>query len=588
MSVPSSVAELLLLIRKSGMIDESRLATYLLRRTVGAEVPEDPRDASDAMVRDGLLTAFQAEQFLLGKWRGFTIGKYKLLERVGVGGMGQVFLCEHMFMKRRVAIKVLPPAKAEQPAALGRFYREARAAGSLEHPNIVRTHDIDQDGNLHFIVMEYVDGANLLDIVKKFGPLDIGRAVHYIRKVALGLDFAFRGGIIHRDIKPGNILVDRVGAIKLLDLGLARFYKDTTDMLTLKYDDKIVLGTADYVAPEQVANSHAVDVRADIYALGASFYFVLAGHPPFPNGTVSQKLLWHRTKDPTPIRQIRPEVPEGLAAILAKMMHKDANRRFATPAELVEALEIWDPAEVAAPAPEEMPKLSPAALEGVEPPIEPYVPPSSKLLSKLLESGELPLSEMRRRLSAKPSPFGVPAAEPVSELRGKPAPKTAAFSVTAAEPVSELRSKLAPKASPFGVPSAIAEAPATGTPPPNSTGFNPNYSTASYISSPSGKSNIGTRTKPFAAPQAEVDTTALLQDPTPQNVSRPQYRTTLGTIPIIAMPPLNTGSRKRKVIFFGLLATCAAVATILLTWKFLVASKSVGLAPGAHVESMQI
>ena len=288
MSVPSSVEELLQLIRKSGMIDESKLATYIQRRQAGRGMPDDPREASEAMVVDGLLTAFQAEQFLLGKWRGFTIGKYKLLERVGVGGMGQVFLCEHMFMKRRVAIKVLPPAKAEQPAALGRFYREARAAGSLEHPNIVRTHDIDQDGNLHFIVMEYVDGANLLDIVKKFGPLDLGRSVHYIRQVALGLDFAFRGGIIHRDIKPGNILIDRQGATKLLDLGLARFYKDTTDMLTVKYDDKIVLGTADYVAPEQVANSHAVDVRADIYALGASFYFVLAGHPPFPNGTVSQ------------------------------------------------------------------------------------------------------------------------------------------------------------------------------------------------------------------------------------------------------------------------------------------------------------
>ncbi len=367
MSVPSSVEELLQLIRKSGMIDDQKLTTYLQRRQMGRGLPPDPRETADSMIRDGLITNFQAEQFLLGKWRGFTIGKYKLLERVGIGGMGQVFLCEHMYMKRRVAIKVLPPAKAEQPAALGRFYREARAAGSLEHPNIVRTHDIDQDGNLHFIVMEYIDGSNLLDMVKKFGPMNVGRAVHYIRQVAVGLDFAFRSGIIHRDIKPGNVLIDRKGNAKILDMGLARFYKDQTDMLTVKYDDKIVLGTADYVAPEQVANSHAVDVRADIYAMGASFYFLLAGHPAFPSGTVSQKLLWHRTKEPTPIRQIRPEVPEAIAYIVAKMMAKDPNQRYQTPHEVATDLERWVPASIPVPTLDEMPQLSPAALEAIVP-----------------------------------------------------------------------------------------------------------------------------------------------------------------------------------------------------------------------------
>src|SRR3954469_23093505 len=209
MSVPSSVEELVQLVRKSGMVDEQKLAAYLQRREFTRGLPTDPREFADDMVRDGVLTNFQAEQFLLGKWRGFTIGKYKLLERIGVGGMGQVFLCEHMFMKRRVAIKVLPPAKAEEPAALGRFYREARAAAALDHPNIVRTHDIDQDGNLHFLVMEYVDGSSMLEIIKKTGPMDVKRATHYIWQSVQGLDHAFRVGVIHRDIKPGNILVDR-------------------------------------------------------------------------------------------------------------------------------------------------------------------------------------------------------------------------------------------------------------------------------------------------------------------------------------------------------------------------------------------
>ena len=367
MSIPSSADELLQLIRKSGMVDETKLSTYLQRRQLTRGLSDDPREFADELVQDGILTYFQSEQFLLGKWRGFTIGKFKLLERVGVGGMGQVFLCEHMFMRRRVAVKVLPPAKAEQPAALGRFYREARAAGSLDHPNIVRTHDIDQDGNLHFIVMDYVDGPNLLDVVKKFGPLDLRRAVSYISQVAVGLDYAFRNKLIHRDIKPGNVLIDRKGVARLLDMGLARFLNDHTDQLTIKYDDKIVLGTADYVAPEQVANSHSVDIRADIYGLGGTFYFLLAGHPPFPTGTVSQKLLWHRTKDPTPIRQIRPEVPEGLAVIIGKMMAKDPKARYQTPAQIAADLRAFASESVPLPAVDEMPRLSPVAMEGMSP-----------------------------------------------------------------------------------------------------------------------------------------------------------------------------------------------------------------------------
>jgi serine/threonine protein kinase len=176
MSVPSSFEELLQLIRKSGMVDDSKLNAYLQRRQLTRGLPSDPRELADELVRDGVLTYFQAEQFLLGKWRGFTIGKFKLLERVGVGGMGQVFLCEHMFMRRRVAVKVLPPAKAEQPAGARPVLPRGPGRRQPRPPEHRPHHDIDQDGNLHFIVMDYVDGPNLLDIVKKFGPLDLRRA----------------------------------------------------------------------------------------------------------------------------------------------------------------------------------------------------------------------------------------------------------------------------------------------------------------------------------------------------------------------------------------------------------------------------
>ncbi len=365
MPAPASIDDLLKLIRKSGMVDEPRLEAYLERYRGSGGPPNDVRKLAGSMVRDGLLTYFQAEQFMLGKWRGFTIGKYKLLERIGFGGMGQVFLCEHMYMRRRVAIKVLPPAKAEEPAALGRFYREARAAAALDHPNIVRTHDIDQDGNLHFLVMEYVDGSSLLEMVKKKGPMAADRAAHYVWQSVQGLDHAFRVGVIHRDIKPGNILVDRFGIAKILDMGLARFYHSDDDMLTMKYDEKSVLGTADYVAPEQTVNSHDVDVRADLYSLGATFYFLLAGHPPFPEGTISQKLIAHQTRKPTPIRQLRPDIPVELAAIVEGLMEKSLDERFQSPAEVYEALLPFVQNPVMLPTEEEMPVLSPAARDSM-------------------------------------------------------------------------------------------------------------------------------------------------------------------------------------------------------------------------------
>src|SRR5438067_9292648 len=158
MAAPTTAESFLTMVKKSGLADEARLNAFLDRSRAGGQPLPEPRKLAGQLIRESLLTLFQSEQLLLGKWRGFGIGKYRLLERIGFGGMGQVFLAEHTYMRRRVAIKVLPPGKADEPSALGRFYREARAAGLLDHPNIVRTHDIDQDGSLHFLVMEYVDG----------------------------------------------------------------------------------------------------------------------------------------------------------------------------------------------------------------------------------------------------------------------------------------------------------------------------------------------------------------------------------------------------------------------------------------------
>ncbi len=361
MAGPSTRDEFLELVRKSRVVDEQRLDTYLEAKRAAAALPEEVGKIAGLLVRDGILTHFQAEQIAQGKYRRFTIGKYKVLERIGSGGMGSVYLCEHTLMRRRVAIKVLPTSRAAETSAVERFYREARAVAALDHPNIVRAYDIDQDDKLHFIVMEYIDGASLQEIVKRHGPLDIHRAAHYMAQAADALQHAHEfAQLIHRDIKPGNILVDRSGAVKVLDMGLARFFNDDESSITERFDEN-VLGTADYLAPEQALDSHNVDIRADIYSLGATFYFCLTGATPFEGGTVAQKLIWHQTRQPKSVRALRPEVPEELAAVVDKMMLKEPQLRFQMPADIVVALAPWTSEPIAPPPEHEMPRLSLAA-----------------------------------------------------------------------------------------------------------------------------------------------------------------------------------------------------------------------------------
>ena len=372
MPAPLTKEEFLDLVRKSAVVDDKRFDAYL--QSANAGLPNDPPKLAGVLVRDGLLTHFQAEQFLQGRWRRFTIGKYKVLERIASGGMGSVYLCEHKFMRRRAAVKVLPTTKANDPAILERFYREARAVAALDHPNVVRAYDIDQDENLHFLVMEYVDGSSLQDIIKRRGALDPVRSAHYIGQASLGLEHAHTvAGLVHRDIKPGNLIVDRSGTVKILDMGLARFFHDEDDLITKKYDEN-VLGTADYLAPEQVLDSHGVDIRADIYSLGATFYYCLTGRTPFNEGTVAQKLIWHQTRQPKPIASYRQDVPQQMIKVVERMMAKDPSQRYQTPLEVAQALSPWTQGSIAPPSEAEMPRLSLAAMGTAAP--EPASPPS--------------------------------------------------------------------------------------------------------------------------------------------------------------------------------------------------------------------
>ncbi len=360
MPPPSTIDELLDLVRKSGLVEAQRLDVYLEQLRTANALAGEPKMLASLFVRDGLLTHFQAGQLLQGRWRGFTVGKYRILERLGSGGMGLVYLGEHTLMHRLVAIKVLPLSLAGDPWFLDQFYREAQVVAALDHPNIVRAHDIDKEGNLHFLIMEYVDGTSLHEIVSKHGPMDILRAAHYIRQAAVGLQHAYELGLVHRDIKPGNLLLNRQGTIKILDLGLACFSRShPKEAANDKDTDKRMVGTDDFLAPEQIVNSDDVDIRADIYGLGATFYFLLTSKAPFHDVSVDHhKLMGHLLRHPKPVRSLRADVPEALEAVIDKMLAKNPWERYPSPASVAEALADWTQTPIPAPPATEMPNLS--------------------------------------------------------------------------------------------------------------------------------------------------------------------------------------------------------------------------------------
>jgi serine/threonine protein kinase len=362
MPAPTTVSDFIDLVRKSGLLSPEKLDQMIERHRSNGNLPQAIDPFAAMLVRESLLTFFQAKQLKLGRYKRFTIGsKYRLLELIGAGGMGAVYLCEHTLMKRLVALKVLPVEKLDDPQNLDRFHREARAVAALDHPNIVRAYDIDQHEKLHFLVMEYVDGNSLQDIIARHGPMDPIRAAHYIAQSAVGLQHAHELGMVHRDVKPGNLLLERTGVIKVLDMGLARFFNKQQDSVTEKYDDKCVLGTADYLAPEQ-AVSNTVDIRADIYSLGGTFYFMLTGQTPFPDGTIAAKLVAHQTRDPKAIEDYRADVPPGMVEVLRHMLAKEPADRYQEPIEVAEALAEWADLPMEPPPTKEMPGLCPLVL----------------------------------------------------------------------------------------------------------------------------------------------------------------------------------------------------------------------------------
>src|SRR5262245_28769407 len=221
MSAPVAATNFLAQVRKSGVLDEKRFSEQF---PDPSELPTDPTECANALIQAGLLTTFQARQILIGKYRGLVLGVYKILRPLGQGGMGVVYLGEHTSLQRRVALKVLPAKLAQDPVTVERFMREARATAALDHPNIVRLHDVCQGAGVHFLVMELVEGKDLHTLVSETGPLHFATALSYVAQVAAGLQHAHSKGIVHRDIKPGNLMITKEGSVKILDMGLARSF----------------------------------------------------------------------------------------------------------------------------------------------------------------------------------------------------------------------------------------------------------------------------------------------------------------------------------------------------------------------------
>jgi serine/threonine protein kinase len=331
---------------RSGLVEAQRLAAAL------KELPATDRARllARALVERGLLTKFQAEMLLGGRTHGFVLGQYRILDQVGRGGMGRVFKAVHQTMNRVVALKVVSSSLVKTDKAQQMFQREVRAAARLLHPHIVTAYDANAVGDRHYLVMEFVDGPNLEQLVGERGPLPVGLACDFVRQTADGLQYASEMGMVHRDVKPSNLLVKeperdaplKRGVVKILDFGLARLHAPGLDVPpgqgTLFAKQNTVIGTPDYLSPEQARDLHQADIRSDLYSLGCTFYYVLTGKVPFPGGTTLEKLVRHATEEPVPVEQLRPDVPPAVAAVVRRLMAKDPSGRFQTPAELAAAL----------------------------------------------------------------------------------------------------------------------------------------------------------------------------------------------------------------------------------------------------------
>ncbi|MAG93796.1 MAG: hypothetical protein CMJ48_08620 [Planctomycetaceae bacterium] len=300
--------------------------------------PPDGEQLARTLVRQQKLTKYQAQQVYAGKGKSLVLGNYVVLEKLGQGGMGLVLKAEHKRMKRTVALKILSPAVTKSPEMVRRFLREVEAAAKLEHTNVVAAYDADDAGGTHFLVMQYVEGTDLSVLVRQNGPLSVEKALPCVIQAARGLEYAHACGVVHRDIKPSNMLLDLNGTVKILDMGLARLDSAGAEQDQLTGTGQI-MGTVDYMAPEQAMDTKTADGRADIYSLGVTLWYLLTGRPVYGAETVVKKLMAHQNSPIPSLRNACPGVSTELEAVFAKMIAKTPEARYQSMTEVLAALE---------------------------------------------------------------------------------------------------------------------------------------------------------------------------------------------------------------------------------------------------------
>jgi eukaryotic-like serine/threonine-protein kinase len=351
----TQVADLIGAIRSLQLLPQQQMDALVRQQ---ATFP-DARKLAKKLVDLKWLTAYQARLLLNNKGRDLILGQYVLLDKLGEGGMGQVFKARKQRTDRLVALKVIRKERLARADIVRRFEREVRLAGQLSHPNVVAAIDADTVGETLMFVMEFVDGVNLSVLVKKSGPLPVAQACDFIRQAASGLAHAHEKGVIHRDIKPSNLFVTQSAEpgsrnakkssairapgsamVKILDMGLARIGEgegDNDSAMDLTVEGQVV-GTPDYIAPEQMIDARSVDHRADLYALGCTFYYLLTGSVPFPGGSLGEKLLKHQLHHPRAIDQFRTDVPPAVIEVVNRLMAKRPEDRFQAASEVVAIL----------------------------------------------------------------------------------------------------------------------------------------------------------------------------------------------------------------------------------------------------------
>ena len=337
----SLATEFIDLLKRSRLLTEEQVEGALWSHSL--QHTEDPLAVANGLVKARLLTKYQAQELLFGNWQHLVIDNYAVQYILGAGGMGWVYCARELDSEWEMAIKLLSRDRRDDDGMLARMQMEGEAGLRLKHPNILRTFSInrteDNYGYLNYMVMEMVRGITPLELLWLEKKIDIAHACDIIRQAAIGLQYAHDNALVHRDVKPDNLMIRSNGAVKILDFGLA-MRNDTDDEFSMAMifgQDRV--GTADYVAPEQTINSYHIDHRADVYGLGCTFYTILASQVPFPYSTARKKLIGHRKKKPTPLREMLPDVPKDVAAIISKMMSKSPDRRFQTCGEVARVLE---------------------------------------------------------------------------------------------------------------------------------------------------------------------------------------------------------------------------------------------------------